>query len=188
MPPTILGLTQGLNLYGQLTNGTTLRPSVTDQLVFSGPLYDDAVIGFNDSTHLFGAGNVHRCSTSHVNNAKYLTSNTAAVNGTVITLPISKPSCTLLLEFFSLEKVLVASPKFYVYQSVDTTSVPNVTFYAAEGATSTAWQNVNSLSNALVLTAPGTADTEVDFYVACSMSPLAVGAQTGTLKLSLSYV
>jgi hypothetical protein len=187
MPLT--GLTQSVNMYAKLTNGTTLRPATGNRIVFAGSTFNDAIIGFNDSTHVADGTGIHLCAGTHVNNLKFVTSTTASVNGSApISLPVATGQSSLLIEVLNFQKVVVSNVKIFAFDTTDSTPVSNVTIYALEGGISTTWKDINAVANALSLTPVGGADTEHDFYVGLSMSPTAVGNRTGTLKFIATYV
>lgn len=178
-------------LSAQLTDGTTLSLNPTDRIWLNGGLFGDNInVGaYQDSTHLSDAADIHRCSTVHVRNTKYLTGTTVSLDGASSSaLPIPASRCALKFNFSDAASVATSNAKFYAYDGVtDVQPVSGVLFQAAEGAVGVNWITANGSASALAL-ADQAAATSHDFYVALSMSPAATGVKTGKIKLTLTYI
>lgn len=176
-------------------------------LVFSSSLTDltaaITVSSYNDGTH---AGNgdpgTDQCGANHMNNVKYLTSNTFSLNGggseALNDTNLTANECTLRLHFNHTSSVAVTGARAYIYKpSVGvTTKADNITAYAFErGQSDTAWSLINDTGTTggdntgerLDLADSGSAQDHY-WYIALSLSPATVGGHTDVdLGMTLTY-
>jgi hypothetical protein len=184
-------------LTAQLTTGT-LSVASTDRVSYNGTLFGDNIVvgAYQDSTHILnntGEPGGHLCTTNHVNNTKYVTSTTVAINGAGATtlaagtVPTTA-QCGLKFNFSDAASVATSAGKFYFYNgTTDATPMAGVTPQCGEGGQTTTWVNANGLGAALTL-ANQSAATSHDFFIFSSVSPTSTGSKTGAMKISLTYV
>ena len=186
-------------LTGQRTDGTsTIAVGTTDRIWFTSGvnITDNIVVGsYQDGTHVTDNVDAHSANCGgaggHLNNTKYLTSTTVSINGAgSATLAANVPTnaqCPLKFNFSDPASVATSAAKFYAYDgTTDATPMAGVTFQAIEKGNTT-WVAANG-SGAAVNLANQAAATSHDFFIACSISPTSVGAKTGKVKISLTYV
>jgi hypothetical protein len=177
-------------LVAQLTSGT-LALATTDRPWWNGANFGDqiSVNSYQDSTHVSDSSDVHRCTSAHVNNTKFLTSTTVSINGAGSSaLPIPQNKCSWKFTFTDASAISTANAKFYAYDgATDTNPVSGSHIKAAEGAVTSTWVEANGYGNALQLADQAQA-TSHDFYVAVSVAPTSQGNKSGKFKISLSYV
>jgi hypothetical protein len=177
-------------LTAQLTSGTLALAS-TDRPWWNGTNFGDQITvnSYQDSTHVSDSSDVHRCTSVHVNNTKFLTNSTVSINGAGSSaLPVPTAKCSWKFTFTDASAISVASAKFYAYDGAnDNNPVADTHIKAAEGGVSTAWIDANGSGNALNLADQSSA-TSHDFFVALSVAPTSQGNKTGKFKISLSYV
>lgn len=175
------------------TTNTTI--GATDVLRFSGSATVNTtavqVNSFQDGTHVENSSGTHLCTTTHINNVKYISNTQFALNGgateTLNGTNLATTECTLKINFSDAASVTTTNAKFYAYDGTTTTAAPtNVTFYACEQG-NTAWTQAHGSGSALAI-ADDTAATSHDYFIACSASPTAVGEQTAfKLRIELTY-
>lgn len=178
------------SLTAQLTSGT-LVVNPTDHVWWNSSTYGTNIIvgGYQDSTHITDASDVHRCTTNHVNNTKFIDGSHASINGAGSSaLPIGTGSCGLIFNFSDASANATSAGSFYAYDgTTDLNPMLDVNFQAAEGGQSSSWITANGSGSALTL-ADQTSSTSHNFYVATSVSPTSNGAKTGKVKILLTYV
>lgn len=177
-------------LTAQLTTGT-LTVNATDRVWWNGTNYGDNVVvgAYQDSTHISDSSDVHRCTTNHVNNTKFLTSSTVSLNGagSANVNTITSGQAGLKFNFSDAASVATSNGKFFAYDgAADANPMSGVTFQAFEVGDSS-WTAANGSGAALTLDNQAAA-TSHDFYVATSVTPTSTGAKTGRVKISLTYV
>lgn len=106
---------------------------------------------------------------------------------TLVSLPIDRAHCQLHVQILSDIPISISSAKFYAYDGItDTTPYRGITFYAAEGAVSTQWDEANGLSQALVCS-NRTVALQHDYYLALSATPTETGEKQGKFKFLFTY-
>lgn len=178
----------------QLTTGTqTVDP--TDRIWWNGTNFGDNVVvgAYQDSTHISSSGDVHECTTNHVNNTKWLADSGASsvsLNGAAASniTALTTANAGLKFNFSDPASIATSNGKFYAYNgTVDATAMAGVTFKAYEIGNGSTWISANGSGAALTL-ANQAAATSHDFFIATSISPSSTGAKTGAVKISLTYV
>ena len=181
----------------QLTSGT-LTLNATDRIWMCGSAFGTPIdVGVAQTTvHISTDADVERCSTNHVNSLIYSTdaqhyklnggTETAFASGAPLT-----SECSLKFTFSDASAVKTSNTKFFCYNGSDeNTAWADVTFYAFEKTASNtpAWDEANSLSNALPLADHTGAATDHDFYVGLCTVPTDNGEKSGKVMLKLTYV
>lgn len=181
--------------YLQGTSDTTIE--ATDKLQFAGASFDDPItVGeYNSSTHVKSSVGANDSSGNTPRNVKFV-SQTGGTggdsqadwgDGTEDLDAILDAECTLKINFAHGSAVACSSIIFYAYDGSVTTNGPtNADFRAAESG-DTNFTEAEGSGSALALSDSGSA-TSHDFFIACSLSPTAVGEQSASkVRIELTY-
>jgi hypothetical protein len=184
----------------QLTTGT-LVVGATDRVWFNGvggTFGTNVVVGsYQDGTHISNNADAHQCTTNHVNNTKFLTSTTMALNGAasanLSTLLTTQAPLKFTFDTTDLggASVTTSGAKLYAYSTADGTPVSGVTVQAGEAAVTSTWVSIGTTGAAAAGLSLGDqlTATSHNFFAAISITPTSTGAKTtNVLKLSLTYV
>ena len=174
-------------------------------VVFSSSLTDLAtnvtVAQWQDGTHLGnGDPGTDQCGANHMNNVKFLTTTTFALNGggseTLNDTNLVADECTMRLHFNHGSAVALSSGVFYCFDPSTSTTTPavGVDVYGFEqGEGNTTWVVINDETTSGALTTGGiggnnsgeridltdkSAATDNFIYLAISVSPETVGGKT----------
>ncbi len=178
---------------GTDTATTNQTLAATDRLGFYGANFGDAVTvnNYQDSTHAETSAAAHLCTTTHINNTKYLSGTTVSINGGAsATLSSTVPAttqCPLKINFSDAASVATSSATFWVDDGTTNTAGPvGVTAQAAEKG-NTSWIATAGSGTAVAL-ANQAAATSHDFFILLSLSPTSVGTKTAVrAQISLTY-
>ena len=166
----------------------------------AGPnLTDNVTVGqYQDGTHISQSDDTtHRCSTTHVNNVKFVDSTHFILNGGSSTVfSSSAPTtaqCPLRFNFSDAASVATSAAKFYAYDgSTDTNpwalgSGGDFEAFEANASITPAWVAANGSGSALTLQNQAAA-TSHNFFVGISAKPGTTGTKSGKVKITLTYV
>lgn len=185
----------------QLTNASRLTLASTDRIWFNGvggTFATNVVVGsYQDGTHVADSSDVHRCTSSHPHNVKYIDATHMSLDGTASALlsSLTTTNAPLIITFDTSDlggaSVVTTAAKVYAYSSADGTPSNGITIQGAEAGQTSTWVSIGTTGTAgggLSLADQSTALTH-NFYIALSMTPSSTGAKTtNTLKLALTYV
>ena len=180
--------------YGQTTEpGLTTISGANHMLSFYGASFGTPVPvnDYQTTTHNESGGNDH-CVTNHINNCKYVSSNTININEagnqtlTSGTYP-TEATCTLKVNFSDASSVALSNVSFWADDGATSTAVPTDIDFRMGEYGDAAWSSPEG-SGASKSLESRAASTSHDYFLFVSASPETVGTLTAfRLQIELTY-
>ena len=178
---------------GQATDTPTsdIEIATDDKINFSGAAFDDAITvgAFQTSTHIENSAAAEQCTTVHLNNTMYVSSQSISINGGAneALANLTDAECPIEINFAHASAVAISDCTFWGYNATTETIGPtDVSIFCAEGG-DTDWTSGEGSGTALSIGTSASSTTH-DFYIGLSASPDSVGEKTAfTYKIGLTY-